>query len=100
MPVPTQAYGCRWGCGTKVLTDPEAMERHEKTCFGNPARKACKTCLFREQERAYDPVRNDDVGFYYCTERDDVCLAEKLQYGCPSHRPDPDKVNDRKESEK
>jgi len=36
-------WGCDFRCGY-VNTKRPKIEKHEKTCFANPARRACKTC--------------------------------------------------------
>lgn len=42
------AWGCEFGCGRRVTTKKSSMEAHEKNCFRNTARKACKTCASEE----------------------------------------------------
>ena len=42
------AWACEYKCGRRVLTDRHAMERHEKTCKKNPARRTCATCKHEE----------------------------------------------------
>ena len=37
-------YGCCWKCGGRRTTKRKLIEKHEETCFANPARRACKTC--------------------------------------------------------
>ena len=48
MPRKVTAWGCEHGCRRRVLTDRKAMERHEATCWMNPARRTCKTCRHEE----------------------------------------------------
>ena len=37
-------YGCCWKCGGRRSQNVKLIEKHEQTCFANPARRACKTC--------------------------------------------------------
>ncbi len=43
MPVEIKAYACEYRCG-RIRVKPESLTKHEKTCFLNPARRACVTC--------------------------------------------------------
>ena len=43
------AWGCAFRCGRRIILDRRAMERHERTCFCNPARRACKTCRYESK---------------------------------------------------
>jgi len=38
----TPRWKCDW-CG-KTASRKKSIERHEATCFANPAKRACKTC--------------------------------------------------------
>jgi len=44
MPKRVTAWACEFGCHRRVRTDRKAVERHERTCFFNPARRSCRTC--------------------------------------------------------
>ena len=44
MPRKVTAWACAFGCGRKVNTKRKEVEKHELTCFHNPARRACVTC--------------------------------------------------------
>lgn len=44
MPKEVKAYACAFGCRRNVTTKKKTIEIHEKTCFHNPARRACITC--------------------------------------------------------
>ena len=44
MPVKRTAWACAYRCGRNVLTSHASMARHERTCFHNPAMRACQTC--------------------------------------------------------
>jgi len=46
-------YGCCWKCGGRRTTKRELIEKHEQTCFANPARRACKTC--KHDHKSPDP---------------------------------------------
>lgn len=41
--IPKPRWGCDFKCG-RVCSDKKWIEKHEQTCFKNPARRACKTC--------------------------------------------------------
>jgi hypothetical protein len=43
-PIIVEAFDCAYGCGCFPSMDEARMRQHESTCFGNPARRACKTC--------------------------------------------------------
>ena len=61
MPIPYKVtlYGCRWKCGTRRTEKVKLIEAHEKTCFANPERRACKTCKFDH--------KGSDVEDCYCS---------------------------------
>ncbi len=44
MPREVKAYACLFRCGRRVTVKKESMEEHEKHCFMNPEKRACKTC--------------------------------------------------------
>lgn len=44
MPREVTAYLCEHRCGRRACCDRASVERHEATCFLNPARRSCKTC--------------------------------------------------------
>ena len=46
MPEKITAYRCKFRCGHRVNTKKESILEHEKICFSNPKRRACKTCLY------------------------------------------------------
>ena len=48
MPKKITAYACKFSCGHRVTTKKKSIENHEKICFGNPERRACKTCKYHE----------------------------------------------------
>lgn len=44
MPNKITVWECKWpGCGYYMKTK-RVVETHERTCFYNPERKACRTC--------------------------------------------------------
>jgi hypothetical protein len=43
MPTRVSMWACYFRCG-RVSTKKDSIEKHEPTCFLNPARRACKTC--------------------------------------------------------
>jgi hypothetical protein len=49
MPKKVTAYACEFGCGRLGKTKA-CIEKHEKTCFLNPARRSCKTCKYESFE--------------------------------------------------
>jgi len=44
MPVERKAWSCKWKCGRYVVLSREAVARHEKNCYHNPATRSCVTC--------------------------------------------------------
>lgn len=44
----TPRWKCDW-CG-KTASRKKSTEKHEATCFANPARRACKTCKHDHKE--------------------------------------------------
>lgn len=76
MPIKTTAWACQWKCRRRVLTDKRKIEKHERLCFRNPARRACITC---------EHFSSEDDEFY--SSRDCEWLyelvEEKLQHDCP-----------------
>jgi len=44
MPRKVTAFACEYFCGQRVNTKKASIEAHEKTCFSNPDRRACRTC--------------------------------------------------------
>ena len=44
----TPRWKCDW-CG-KTASRKKSIERHEATCFTNPAKRACKTCKHDHKE--------------------------------------------------
>lgn len=45
-------YGCNWCRHTG--SRKKAILKHEETCFANPAKRACKSCLHDIKEKGYD----------------------------------------------
>lgn len=63
--MPREILKPRWGCDFKcgrVSPDRKWIEKHELTCFKNPARRACKTC-----EHDFKGAEADDC---YCSHDD------------------------------
>jgi len=85
------AYACDHGCGRKVLTSKQAMERHEKRCFHNIDRKACITC---DNFNSYHDSNGMEANPQYlhvfivatCLADEDIDLSEKLRADCPMWR--------------
>jgi hypothetical protein len=44
MPREVKAWGCIYSCGHRVSSSKASIARHERTCFANPERRACRTC--------------------------------------------------------
>jgi len=74
MPIEIKAYSCQYKCGWGVKVNRKTIENHEKTCFSNPERRACRTCKNWVRTRHQD---EDD----YCTKYED----ERGSYGRPQH---------------
>lgn len=68
MPREVKAWACIFNCGHKVVLKRKTIEKHERTCFSNPARRACKTC------------KHDHKGVI--DEEDNDCYCE-LDFGKP-----------------
>ena len=65
MPKKVVAYRCEFsGCRYRTLLDRKAIERHEKHCFINPARKSCRTCRHDHLER--DEPETGSPGGNWC----------------------------------
>jgi hypothetical protein len=52
-PITPPRWGCNFKCG-RVSPDKKLVEKHELTCFKNPARRACKTCKHDCISRCHD----------------------------------------------
>ena len=70
MPREIKAYACKYKCGHRINTKKEAIEFHEKICFSNPKRKACKTCKYWVKYEHVDCVigylKDNEYGVYDC----------------------------------
>lgn len=86
MPRPVKAYGCSWKCGRRPSTSYEGTLAHEKTCFMNPFRRACKTCRF---EAIYlDWERPGPQDFRFCAHENENELGEhNIKWDCPDWLP-------------
>ena len=61
MPIETRAFKCSF-CGAKYYRISKAtVTKHERTCWHNPERRACKTCEHydNEQEEGYYAGTNE-----------------------------------------
>ena len=75
----TPRWKCDW-CG-KTASRKKSTERHEETCFANPAKRACKTCKHDHKEP--DP---DDC---YCEKDARDCAGfESTKLICRANCPD------------
>ena len=63
MPRELTTWGCDFRCGY-VNTKRPKIEKHEKTCFHNPARRACKTC------------KHDECTIYMDGDREPYCAVD------------------------
>jgi hypothetical protein len=61
MPRELKTWGCDFRCG-KTAQNRKRIEKHEQTCFSNPARRACKTCKHDCFTKYVDPSEWD----HYC----------------------------------
>ena len=82
------AYACEHGCGRKVLTSKQAMEKHEKKCFYNTYRKACVTCnhfesYIESNGMEHEPQYLHEFIIRICHADEDINLDEKLRFDCP-----------------
>lgn len=87
MPRQVTAWACEFGCGRRVTTKRASVAKHEPTCFGNPARRACKTCRFESVDWT-----ESEFGGTMCIgrecQRDDDLYQElvdepKIRWDCP-----------------
>jgi hypothetical protein len=78
MPIKVSSYACKFRCGW-VRANFKSVENHEKTCFGNPGRKACRTCFFWDQ---------DEEG-RFCRKFEDDRGSKDLQFNCEGWFPKP-----------
>lgn len=78
MPIKIKAFACEFRCG-RIATKPQTLYFHEKTCFKNPERKACKTC----KHNCCDPYESDtgDGGYFYCA-IDKLPTGKKMAVEC------------------
>ncbi len=77
MPVRISAWACAFRCG-RIATKANRLVGHERTCFLNPARRACPTC---RHEGGYNRERE-------C--RKDVDLGEKdVRFNCDQWEANP-----------
>lgn len=65
------AYACSY-CG-KIYKNKSSAASHEKKCFANPARRACRTCkhAIKDTETAYVRLQGDQI-----TKREKDCFKE------------------------
>ena len=54
MPREVKAYLCAHKCGRNASTNIQGVENHEKTCWHNPERRACKSCIHYSRGSDYD----------------------------------------------
>jgi len=78
MPVKVSAYACKYRCGHRYYSTEDGAINHEKTCFSNPERKACKTCK-------YFDVDEDGSA----CEQGALPKGKFARWGCPSHERQP-----------
>ena len=77
-PVKRTAWACKWLCGHNVLTSKARMVAHEAICFGNPSRRACRSCA--NLRLGYDSY---DTQVSYCRAGHDI--SEKWRHDCPAY---------------
>lgn len=89
MPRELKAWGCSFRCGHRVSTKRASIERHEKTCKLNPARRACATCR-HEQVEYEDYNHRYEFGVSVCDSRRVNCCdvdarpeGVAMMVGCP-----------------
>ncbi len=76
MPEKITAYRCKYRCGQRVNTKKESILLHEKICFLNRERKACRTCEHWYLESGDQTItgwscwighlEKDQIGTYNC----------------------------------
>ena len=80
--ITTPRWGCDFKCG-RVTRDKKWIEKHEQTCFKNPARRACKTCK-------HDIKEKGEGGNCYCAVDADRPYADgkiTCRCDCPEWEP-------------
>lgn len=65
-----RAYACEYKCGKKTDMIRARIEEHELTCFKNPDRRACITCVFNDVEHDDWAYRNCKGAYDHLLERD------------------------------
>jgi hypothetical protein len=93
------AWGCEFGCGRRVTVNRKTVDRHEKTCFWNPARRACVTCdheipgyvdepdyttgYHYEQDRECKTTGLDEEALTQTTDKSDPKKGSTIRWNCP-----------------
>ena len=78
MSVKIAAYACEFRCG-RIATKAQSLFEHEKLCFRNPDRRACRTCKHNQRE-LYE--RDTGAGgFFYCA-IDKLPEGKKTMFNC------------------
>ncbi len=90
MPIKITAFRCAYPpCHYHAITK-SPVDRHEKICLRNPARKSCLMCgnFEKGSETVYVPHFAEDVGdsdyeskYIYCSVKEEV--LEKIKVMCP-----------------
>lgn len=62
MPIKVTKYRCAFKCGKSAMSSVKDAEKHESTCWKNPASKSCPTCVNRIYDR--DSDENGNVWYY------------------------------------
>gem|GEM_PF-1643663 len=88
MPRKVTAFACEYSCGQRVNTKKTSIEAHEKTCFSNPDRRACRTCGYNYRGTLPVPGKPGYVKSFYECERPDFtppAMYDKhgVAWNCP-----------------
>jgi hypothetical protein len=96
-PVNVAAFGCSF-CGKKsrLYRSRTGARRHERLCFDNPARRACRTCRF------YGFDSSEDDAWNFCDHKSgdwlkaadplDCAKDRQFRWECPGHEREEIKV--------
>ncbi|MCP4149870.1 MAG: hypothetical protein GY757_19145 [bacterium] len=85
MPKKVAAWECEFGCG-KYLKTKKSIFKHEKTCFYNPARKACQSCGAKETDWEVDVIGEHSVWYCPIFDFDFSGNPGQLKFDCESWR--------------
>ena len=72
MPTQIKMWACQYRCG-HVRSKQAAIFTHEKTCFSNPVRHACRTCQYFSREDEWSICEHPT---------EDIVFDDKFRFDC------------------